>query len=538
MYESYFGLSERPFSITPDPRYLYLSARHREAFAHLAYGIRERGGFVQLTGEVGTGKTLVARAVLEDLPDNVDVALILNPSVTVREFLTGICRELGIPPPKRSYSVKAMTDALYDYLLASYGHGRHTVVLVDEAQNLSQDVIEQVRLLTNLETSKQKLLQIILVGQPELRVLLARHELRQVAQRVTARYHLEPLTGRETRDYIQHRVRVAGVERPLFSPAACFLIRRFSRGIPRLINIICDRALLGAYASGRHRVNAFTVWRAAREINGKGSRPRRFIRPLAWSAVAALFLGTGAYVAAWTMRGSPTHKPVSESLAQPVAPASTPEPKATRSLDRSLLSLHDYGNDTGAFQALFSLWGVDLSTGGDKAPCDQAENYGLRCYEENGGWARLMKLGLPAVLDVHDVYGTSHRIVLKAVKGGKAQILYGGSPHLVDPEELRAVWAKKFTVVWRPPSVGVGTIQKGMIGPSVRWLREQLDQMDGHAEKTAQPAVFGDALEKRVRDFQRRNYLTVDGVVGENTLVRIVSEIPNGTGPRLQANEG
>ena len=538
MYESYFGLSERPFSITPDPRYLYLSSRHREAFAHLAYGVRERGGFVQLTGEVGTGKTLVARAVLEDLPGNVDVALILNPSVTVREFLTGICRELGIAPPKRSYSVKAMTDSLYDYLLASYGHGRHTVVLVDEAQNLSQDVIEQVRLLTNLETSKEKLLQIILVGQPELRALLARHELRQVAQRITARYHLEPLTGRETRDYIQHRVRVAGVERPLFSPAACFLIQRFSRGIPRLINIICDRALLGAYASGRHRVNAFTVWRAAREINGKNIHRRRFLRPLAWSTVAALFLGTGAYVAAWAMRSDSVHESVSETAAQPIAPASAPAPKTTRTLDESLVSLHGSGNDTDAFRTLFTLWGVDLSVDGGKPPCGQAENYGLRCYEEDGGWARLMKLGLPAVLDVHDVYGTSHRIVLKAVKGGKAQVIYGGSTHLVDAEELRAVWAKKFTVVWRPPSVGLGAIQKGMIGPSVRWLREQLDQMDGQAEKTAQPAVFDDALEKRVRDFQRRNYLTVDGVVGENTLVRIVSELPNRAGPRLRANQG
>ncbi len=219
-------------------------------------------------------------------------------------------------------------------------------------------------------------------------------------------------------------------------------------------------------------------------------------------------------------------------------PVSAHTAKATRTLGESLLSLHDRGNDTDAFRALFTLWGVDLPAAGDKAPCDQAENYGLRCYAEDGGWARLTRLGLPAVMAVHDAYGASHRIVLKAVREGKAQVIYGGSTHLVDPDELRAVWVKKFTVVWRPPSIGVGTIQKGMIGPSVRWLREQLDQMDGQAEETAQPAVFDDALEKRVRDFQRRNYLTVDGVVGENTLVRIVSELPNGTGPRLRANQG
>lgn len=272
MYETHFGFRERPFSISPDPRYLYLSPRHKEALAHLLFGITERGGFVQLTGEVGTGKTLLARTMLEQLPDDVDVALILNPSVTVREFLVAICEELGIPLPKRHYSAQALVDSLTKYLLDAYARGRHTVVLVDEAQNLSPTVIEQVRLLTNLETTREKLMQIILVGQPELRAVLSRPDLRQVSQRITARYHLNPLSRSETAKYLEHRLRIGGVDRMLFSKAAIRAIRRQSGGVPRLINVIADRSLLGAYAKGKAEVDAITAWRAAREVAGKRRR--------------------------------------------------------------------------------------------------------------------------------------------------------------------------------------------------------------------------------------------------------------------------
>src|SRR5512143_372585 len=236
MYTSFFGLQEKPFAITPDPRYLYLSARHAEALAHLLYGIGEGGGFVQLTGEVGTGKTTLCRCLLEQLPPEVDVALILNPKLTDVELLAAVCDELGITYPPGTESRKVLVDRLYQYLLDAHARGRRTVLILDEAQDLAPDVLEQIRLLTNLETSTRKLLQIILIGQPELIRVLAREDLRQLAQRVVARYHLHPFSAEDTRAYIRHRMEVAGQKGKIFSEAAMRRVHAASRGIPRLIN--------------------------------------------------------------------------------------------------------------------------------------------------------------------------------------------------------------------------------------------------------------------------------------------------------------
>ena len=285
MYTSFFGLSEKPFAITPDPRYLYLSERHAEALAHLLYGINESGGFIQLTGEVGTGKTTVVRTLLSRIPQHADVAVILNPRLSPVEFLLTICEELGlhIEAADRD-SVKHMVDALNRRLLSAHAEGRRVIVIVDEAQNLSADVLEQVRLLTNLETPTQKLLQIILIGQPELRELLDRNDLRQLAQRITGRYHLQPLSREETEGYIRHRLRVAGAAAEIFSAAALREVYRLSAGVPRVINVTCDRALLGAYTQEAHRVSAGLVRRAAAEVYG-----RRFAPPwLGWTAAALL----------------------------------------------------------------------------------------------------------------------------------------------------------------------------------------------------------------------------------------------------------
>mgnify|MGYP000958546198 CR=1 FL=1 len=268
MYTSFFGLSEKPFAITPDPRYLYLSERHAEALAHLLYGINESGGFIQLTGEVGTGKTTVVRTLLSRVPQHADVAVILNPRVTPAEFVLTVCEELGVPLKESERgSVKEMIDALNRRLLATHASGRRVILIVDEAQNLEADVLEQVRLLTNLETATQKLLQIILIGQPELRELLERNDLRQLAQRITGRYHLNPLTREETHGYIRHRLRVAGASGEIFTPAALDEVFRISGGIPRVINVTCDRALLGAFTTDTRRINAALVRRAAGEVD-------------------------------------------------------------------------------------------------------------------------------------------------------------------------------------------------------------------------------------------------------------------------------
>ena len=275
MYASFFGLNEKPFSITPDPRYLFLSERHAEALAHLVYGINEAGGFIQLTGEVGTGKTTVVRSLLTQAPKHAEIALILNPRMTPAEFLLAICEELGISVAAESErSLKDLVDLLSYYLLAAHAEGKRIVLVVDEAQNLAPEVLEQVRLLTNLETETQKLLQIILIGQPELRELLGRVELRQLAQRITGRYHLDPLSSDETSAYVRHRLRVAGATREIFSNGALREIQRLSGGVPRLINIICDRALLGAFTEDRHAIAASVVRRAAGEVFGKTFQPR------------------------------------------------------------------------------------------------------------------------------------------------------------------------------------------------------------------------------------------------------------------------
>jgi general secretion pathway protein A len=269
MFQDYFGISEDPFAITPDPKYLFLSERHRNGFAHLLYGVTQGGGFVQLTGEVGTGKTLLCRKLLAQLPRAVDVAFIFNPRLSPLELVATICDELRVLYPLGCTSIKEIVDFLNAYLLESHAQGRRTVVIIDEAQNLSFESLEQIRLLTNLETASEKLLQIILVGQPELRTLLNRPELRQLAQRVTARYHLTPLSRRETRAYILHRLKVAGLERPLFTEGAIRRVYKLSGGIPRLINILCSRGMLAAYGKREGQVNRSMLTQVASELRGE-----------------------------------------------------------------------------------------------------------------------------------------------------------------------------------------------------------------------------------------------------------------------------
>src|SRR5512139_343324 len=263
MYYEHFGLKEPPFSIAPDPRYLYMSEQHREALAHLVYGITTEGGFVLLTGEVGTGKTTICRCLLEQLPADTDVAFVLNPKVSAQELLGSICDELGIRYPAGNASVKVFVDAINSYLLEAHAKARKTVLIIEEAQNLQPDVLEQVRLLTNLETNQKKLLQIVMIGQPELRDMLSTKQLRQLAQRVTARYHMGPLSKKEIAHYVSHRLAVAGSAKEVFPPPTLGALRRLSGGIPRVINVICDRALLGAYAEGTEWVDRRTLVKAA-----------------------------------------------------------------------------------------------------------------------------------------------------------------------------------------------------------------------------------------------------------------------------------
>lgn len=270
MYAEYFGLKEAPFSISPDPHYFYISQGHREALAHLMYGVKVDGGFVLLTGEVGTGKTTVCRCLLEQIPENCEIAFILNPKLSSVELLAAICDEFGVPYPAGTGSIKDLVDRLNNFLLTIHAKDRRAILIIEEAQNLSVEVLEQIRLLTNLETSQRKLLQIIMLGQPELRELLARPELRQLSQRITARYHLGPLTKKEISAYVHYRLSVAGLVRgELFPRPVIKKLSRLTGGVPRLLNIICDRALLGTYIQGKEKIDKRTLVDAATEVSGK-----------------------------------------------------------------------------------------------------------------------------------------------------------------------------------------------------------------------------------------------------------------------------
>jgi general secretion pathway protein A len=515
MYTSFFGLNEKPFAITPDPRYLYLSERHTEALAHLAYGISEAGGFIQLTGEVGTGKTTVLRSLLQQLPPHCDVALILNPRVTPAEFLLAICDELHVQVPDRSAgSVKGLVDLLTHYLLEAHSRGRRIVLMVDEAQNLDPDVLEQVRLLTNLETATQKLLQIILIGQPELRAVLAKPELRQLAQRVTGRYHLEALRRRETLAYIRHRSRVAGSTRDLFTPAALREIHRLSDGVPRIINVIADRALLGAYTREQHEVDGALVRRAASEVYG---------RPVLAPWFHALAIGgaiAGAALIGFVLwRAVPAFErpraAVSAASESP-AHAAVPAPPPRKPLGAVLAGDPAGTTMDAAFATLFSLWGTEYQAGSGLA-CEQAVTHGLSCVWQRGSLAQLKLINRPAILSLIDSGGAAHQVVLAKLDADGAKIRIGAGETPVPIAELADYWFGEFLVMWRPRTDELRPLRAGMRGEDVRWLRQGLEQLGGLPASTAMQDYFDAELQDLVEEFQRSRRLAVDGIAGLQT---------------------
>ena len=539
MYSEFFGLNEKPFAITPDPRYLYMSARHTDALAHLLYGISESGGFIQLTGEVGTGKTTLIRSVLEQLPAKADIALILSPQLTTLEFLATIVQELRCPQPA-DRTVKAHIDVLNTRLMQAHAEGRRVVLIVDEAQTLSPELLEQVRLLTNLETSKQKLLQIILIGQPELRELLDRPEMRQIAQRITGRYHLEPLRKDETRAYVSHRLRVAGTQNDIFTKRAIDALYKHARGIPRLINVIADRALLAAYTKDQRRVDTKLVSAAAAEVFGIRRKAPWWPVATAMAGVAAIVLGVTNLgnapavpePAADQFLGAPASPPPQttalavDANAAPAAHEPAPTTTAEPPTLAALLEDPKFALTTdSAIAELLAVWGVPYDPARGE-PCIQAQERGLRClYQRRGTLSELRRVNWPAVLSLVTADGTEQPVVVTALGYDHARLVANGSTFELPLAELSYYWFGDHLLLWRPGDAPARELTPGVDDDGVRWLRETLARLAGEPAATPLSTHYDDALEQRVRAYQRSHQLTVDGIVGARTQIAMLAEL-------------
>jgi general secretion pathway protein A len=565
MYAQHFGLKHAPFSIAPDPRYLYMSERHREALAHLLYGVRGEGGFVVLTGEIGAGKTTVCRCFLEQVPERCNVAYIFNPKLTVEELLRTVCAEFHIAAPHEgpgTATVKDYVDALNEYLLRTHAVGHNNVLIIDEAQNLSADVLEQLRLLTNLETSERKLLQIVLIGQPELRALLARPEMQQLAQRVIARYHLEALSEAETAKYVGHRLSIAGLTGPVpFDRGAMRRIYRHSRGVPRRINLLADRALLGAYANGSARVDADVVDAAAREVfdppqqgaNGNSGRQRAALIGLGLLAggglvgAAVLVLDRAGLVgaakvdvaavasvapatpapgaeAAPSASVAPAPGDAAPALAEPVAIAAPPFDLAA-----GFASL--VGAENEAWRELAAAWKIDV---GAADPCLAARKHEVHCFRTSRSTLALIRqLDRPGILVLRDAYNRAAYAMLAGLSNDAATLVIDGAPRSVPLLALADYWRGEFATFWRAPPDYAGAIVDRRAGRVADWLALQLAAARGDSRPVG--AQFDDAaLKGWIHTFQLTQGLPSDGVAGPVTLMQLNRAIGIDE-PRLQA---
>jgi general secretion pathway protein A len=534
MYLEYYGLKEPPFSITPDPRFVFLSERHRDALAHLLFGIDKGGGggFVQLTGEVGTGKTTLCRLLLEQLPENTRVALVLNPRQTPVELLETICEELhldleaGDGRNKRG-SAKALVDTLNAYLLEAYAQGLRVVLIIDEAQDLSIEALEQVRLLTNLETDTQKLLQVILLGQPELRTLLARDDLRQLAQRITARFHLTPLDAGETERYLRHRHAVAGGVHLPFDKGAIRRLQRHSGGVPRLLNVIAERSLLAGYARDQATIDGRLVDLAAAEALPPVQRRAEIAKPV-YAALA--LLAVVLLVAASVLRRTPpTPAPVAKAPAA-IAVATAPHAAITLDADAFAERVAAAGAAPLApWQALLSLWQLptDASDVAIAAQCAPVLAPGVHCLRARAGLDKLTAIGRPVLLRLRNAGGDGWALLLGA-DGLRVRLRLGDAIVDVPRVALQRAWTGEYAALWRTPPGVAAPLALNEDGPAMAWLRTHLASVATIA--SVQSSIADAALPDTVRSFQAAHGLAADGVVGPETLFALAARDP---GPRL-----
>jgi len=552
MYERFFGLVDAPFRLTPDPRYLFLSRKHAEALAHLRLGLTESSGFVCITGDVGTGKTTLLRAFLAELGPEVATAYIFNPALSALELLRTINREFGLA--WSSTSQMDLMDALNEHLVAQRKAGRLSIVVVDEAQALSVDVLEQLRLLSNLETTTEKLLRVILVGQPQLRALLLNPSLTQLNQRITLRWHMGPLAYHETASYVRHRLGVASRGRVtrLFATPALLLLHRLARGVPRLINMIAHRALLAAFAAQRRTVTIRSVLRAYREIEAV-PLPRTPVRRAAWAAVAAVFLGVvaiGAPRLGWwsylpfpDLRARrPAARPTQVASVTPPpsvvdtpdlsrAPDPSPAPATEEGtpvsqaaeVQRRLAAKDMKASARAAIDAVLGTWRMrPLAADEQGLPRDIekiAWRRGLENLAFNGNDSMLRLLDLPAVIELRLPDAPEPRYAaLTGMTDEGIALTIDGEPMVVDTSFLNRYWFGQANVMWRDFE-GLGpTFGQEARGVPVARLQALLARAGSyHGGATGE---YDPATARAVLDFQRSRLLIADGRVGR--LTRIV----------------
>jgi len=553
MYKAFYGLSDNPFSIAPNPHYLFLSDRHREALAHLTYGLGETGGFVLLTGEVGTGKTTVSRCLLGQLPDNTDTAFILNPSLTELELLATLCDELKISYGDNP-TLKQLTDHLSRFLLDNHSKGRNTVLIIDEAQHLRPEVLEQLRLLTNLEADTKKLLQVILIGQPELQLLLKRQELRQLAQRITARYHLLPLNEDEIALYVLHRLQVAGRFEPLFTRKAVKVLQKYSGGIPRLINLLCERSLMAGYAQSRVPIDHHMVRQAAAEVLGEEEPTQnRYLWPT--TTAATLFVAFG--VSYWLFTDKPVNAAsassrVIESASANVAALNTQALSATEGMSKLVQPVDQQSNQVSipdpnqrllndainqsrdidtAFAGLFSVWGKVPYKG--ITACQSAVEQGLSCYQQQGNWMSLTRLNYPAVVYLVDDNQQDFYGAVIAVDGEQLLMQLGEQQLWVDRAWFNQHFSGTFEILWQAPNLPMMDISQKSSPGQLQWLENALAHVNNR--NTRRVNQFDVQLENDLKSFQSQHGLKADGIAGNQTLVRLNLYLSQ-QGPRLTDN--
>ena len=519
MYQQFFNFNTAPFSIAPDPHFIYMSEQHQEGLAHLLYGINQGGGFVALTGEVGTGKTTLCQCLLQQLPDNIDIALVLNPKLNAIELLATICDELNINYEQDKLTLKGLVDNLNNYLLSTHASGRRSVLVIDEAQNLSFNVLEQIRLLTNLETSTTKLLQIILLGQPELKQLLEKPALRQLNQRITGRYHLSSLSYSDTQHYIKHRLKISGGNPNIFNRRAIKKIHKLSQGIPRLINTLCDRALLGAYVNGTQIVTMKIINVAAKEIisDHKPSIFSRFKKIILVSLAISILAGLSySFI--------PDKEPT-----QRVILSGSFEPQAKRLDFNTELEARNTSLNM-AIPQLAKLWGKQLSQG---AGCKEIEETGLSCLFDKSNWNELKALNRPVIMEFSLSNTQKTYALLVGVEQGRP-VFFNDEQTAYPLEQVISYWDGYYLMLWQPPVQAVTTVSPGTSSDVVLWIRNILTVNNEEYSKVIDPALFDNSLKKAVIAFQEKHHLTPDGIVGPRTFIHLKNTAPLNPSPKLR----